>query len=448
VTTTQPDIRRTTGFAEAVDDRADRSIFSRWPILLSILITLCYITATHDMEARERWNSFAKSNIENLTERVEEGRASRQIGFLALGAIGGFLCLKPSTKKLGLDYRLLFPLLVMVSWILISPLWSTDRELTIKRLIIFVSVCLCTVGFLKHYKLRDVACLVFVGTSMIAVIAVIYELYAGAVSGKHDVYRFCGTLHPNHQGINSALLLISSLYFWDRTKLRRFAIIAGVALVLLILTKSRTALIAGVVASTVFIALRSSSTRTLITGVIVAAMGLLFITLGVAGILPSALNLLEMGREDSDVTTLTGRDVIWGSAWKFVSQDESRIFTGFAYQSFWTGGRVKAISERVFFHISEGHNAYFDTLLETGLIGLVCFLILLLGSLIKWGYNARLRGSGVMAFCCAVLLFGVVHGFTESSIIAPNFANLFIYLCITGAALTRLKPVNPIGADS
>jgi glycosyltransferase involved in cell wall biosynthesis/O-antigen ligase len=397
------------------DDVAEKSLWQRWPILLSILITLCYIVATHDMEARERWNSFSKSNIENLTERVEEGRAARQIGFLALGAIGAFLCLKPSAKTLRPDWRLLFPAVVFLSWILISPLWSTERDLTIKRLIIFICTCLCVGGFLKHYRLRDVACLMFVGTGLIAAIAIVYELYAGAVQGKHDVYRFCGTLHPNHQGINSAMLLISSLYFWDRTKLKRFALIAATALVLLVLTKSRTALIGGVAAAVLFFALRNPIQRTIIIGAIVGGVGAIFVWLGTMGVLPSALNLLEMGREDSDVTTLTGRDVIWGSAWSLMAKDEARLFTGFAYQSFWTGERVKYVSNRVFFHISEGHNAYFDTLLETGLVGLLCWLVLLFGSLLKWGYGAYVHQNAAYALAAAMLIFAVIHGFTESS---------------------------------
>ncbi|MFT3786351.1 MAG: O-antigen ligase family protein [Tepidisphaeraceae bacterium] len=411
---------------------------SRWFLLLiCALITLAYLVATTDLKARETWNSFDKDIVDNLTERVEGGQAQRQIGFLALGAVGVYLCARASTRRFRPDFRLLFPLGLFLAWIMLSPLWSTDRELTIKRLVVFLSVVAAIVGFWRHFRARDLVLLAFIGTSAVTAFGVVYELLAGPVQGEHGVYRFCGTMHPNHQGINAAFLMLSSMALFDRWKQRRFLLIAAFALVILMLTKSRTAMIAGMTAAAVFAGLRLPWRVTVFSGVIVASLLGLSFLLSSTGIAPGVMDALQMGRTDSDATTLTGRTDIWDAAFSLMNEDPSRWATGFAYQSFWTPAHTRFISDRVFFHISEGHSAYFDTLLELGFFGLGLYVVVLYGSALKWAWLAYTHGRAALAFLAAVLVFAVVHGLTESTTIAPNFPTFFTYAAIAAAALFK-----------
>jgi O-antigen ligase len=412
------------------------------PWVVAIVVTICYVIGTTDLEARARWNTFGEDLVDDLTERVEGGQASRQLGFLMLGVTGVALCAMPTQRRLRPDVRLLYPLILFVSWAVISIAWSTDRPMTAKRLVVFACVASLIAGFWRHLRAKDLALLALVGSGFVTVIGIIYEGIAGDVVGEHGVYRFCGTMHPNHQGINAVLLMLSSLAFFDRTKLRRFLLLAAFAFFILLLTKSRTALIAGVVATMLFGVLRLPARWTIGLGVGGACLVGVVLLLNMTGLSGGLLDVLEMGRTDSDATTLTGRTDIWKYAFALMDSDPTRWMTGFAYQSFWTPENTRYISEGVYFHISEGHSAYFDTLLETGFVGLGIYIVLLYGSLAKWTYLSFRNNNGALAFLAAILAFAAVHGLTESTTVAPNFPTFFSQSAIAAAALfsVRVKP--------
>lgn len=413
------------------------------PWVVAIVVSIFYMIGTTDLEARARWNSFGEDLVDDLTERVESGQAGRQIGFLALGAVGGVLCVMPTQRRFRPDLRLLYPVVVFVAWATISVIWSTDRSMTLKRLIVFGCVTTLIAGFWRHLRAKDLALLALVGSGMITAIGIIFEAVAGEVVGTHGVYRFCGTMHPNHQGINAVLLLLSSLAFFDRTRLRRFLLLAAFAFVILVLTKSRTALIAGLFASTLFGVLRLPGRWTLGLGVAGACVVGVVLLLSMMGLTGGFLDVLEMGRTDSDAATLTGRTDIWKYAFALMDNDPVRWMTGFAYQSFWTPANTRYISEGVYFHISEGHSAYFDTLLETGFVGLALYIVMLYGSLAKWTYLSFRNNNGALAFLAAVLAFAGVHGLTESSTVAPNFPTFFSFSAIAAAAMFSVPVRSP-----
>jgi O-antigen ligase len=419
------------GLGEA--SRRDRT---KTPIVSLLVIVSCYLIAMTDPDARRRWHSIDKGEIDRLTSKLEQGRAARQIGFLALGAWGSAMLLtRRSDRPIRVSGRVLLPLAVYASWAVISVIWSDDRALTAKRLIVFGCGMAGVVAFARHFKPRDLARLALIGSGLTLGIGIATELmHLGDEAGIWG-YRFAGTLHPNHAGINAVIALLAGLYFFDRTSKPVWLVLALVASVVLLLTKSRTALGAGLVATGVFLALRWPIRRTAAVALGLVMANLVLLMLYFAGLLPAVWGALLMGRKDSDVTTLTGRSDIWAAAFDYFSRDPVRYLTGYGYQSFWSPRVAEYVSNRVQFHISEGHNAYLDSLFTLGIVGLMCYAAMLLGSIGLWVSRARSNRNAAYAFLAAMLVFALVHGVAESTTVDPNFPTFITFTAITMAAL-------------
>lgn len=419
-------------------DRPLREARSTRPWLVVLLIAMCYIIATTDPGARTRWYSLDKGEVHRLADRLEQGRAQRQIGFLALGAVGTtLLIVRRADRKLRPTVIVMLAIAIYAAWASMSIYWSVERSLTFKRLIVFGCMASAIVAFARFYRPRDLALLAMVGSGIIMVMGLAFELFhLGSALGQWG-YRFAGTMHPNHAGINAVILALASFYFWESEKKKRWLVVLGVAVVVLLLTKSRTSLAAGTVAMGLMCLLRWPIKRTLMVGLSLVAGNVLLFALFVAGLLPPIWSALLMGREDSDITTLTGRSDIWAAAISFVGSDTARWLTGAGYQSFWSASAASYVSARVQFHISEGHSAYLDSLLTLGVIGLACYVVALLASLVTWSIAARQRRNPSFAFLAGMLVFALIHGISESSTIDPNFATFITFTAMTMCAFYR-----------
>ena len=196
---------------------------------------------------------------------------------------------------------------------------------------------------------------------------------------------------------------------------------------MLFLTKSRTALLAGIFGLGLFFALRWPMRRTLTVGFLLVFGNLVIYTLFLTDIMPPVWTALLMGRDDSDITTMTGRSDIWAAAIEWFGYDKTRMLTGYGYQSFWTSSVAEFVSLRVMFHISEGHNAYLDTLFALGVVGVICYVVMLFTSLVLWTRAAYQRRNASFAVMAALLMFAVVHGIAESTFVDPNLASFFTF---------------------
>jgi O-antigen ligase len=309
--------------------------------------------------------------------------------------------------------------------------------ITLKRQVVLICMLLATAGLIKQFSLSQIAtmglahCLFAIAVG-IAVEQMLHTTRAQA----GDEYRFAGTLHPNHMGINAAILLLCSLYIAHRRDDRRFLFIAAIAFVTLVMTKSRTALFSAAVGCVVFafFAYRPRNLAALILTLLIAAG--VAMAISSTDLFSSLGQTVLMNRSNSDPTTLTGRTMIWQFAYERVRDDWSRMFAGFGYGAFWTPDTDAALSQRAHFSLSEGHNAYLDVMLQLGLIGLGLYLIGILGALRAWIAAARRTGGADAAFAVGLLAFALNHHIAESAMTAPSFPTLILWCVIGSVALT------------
>lgn len=404
-------------------------------VLSCLFIAAMFMLATNDMSATSRWETVTRDQVSTLAVAMESGRGARQFGFLSMGAWGA-ITLFLTRRRFRIDPLFLFPLGLLLVWAGLSVIWSQDRGFTAKRLVLLGCVGVAVIAFVRRFKVRDLALLALIGCSLQMALSIVFDLlYATGEYGKSG-YRFSGLQHPNHSGINAMFLIFACLYFHDRTRQRRYLVVLAAAAVVMYLTRSRSSLIAGLVAISVFASLRWRPRTVAVLGIAaLGAVGVFFMMVAANLVSDGWSDIIHMGREDASASALTGRPEIWAAALEALGHDRTRLLLGAGYDSFWTPAVAEFVSNRVWFRISEGHCAYFDTLLELGVIGVCCYIFLILGSLYRYVRLAWINRTCAYAFAAMVVTFASVHGLTESTTVDPNFPTFFSFTAFAFLAL-------------
>lgn len=398
----------------------------------------------HDMKASLTFESMmTATSLEQLeAEQVMfDQSAGRQVGGLLLGALGVFLILQRGRAGRGASGPLVGWLLLLFAWTLVSVTWAADPGLTARRLVLFTCLAVGAWGLSDRLTPRGIAALALLGP-LLYLLAGIYAEYAnGTLAFRMPGYRFAGTVHPNAQAINCAILFFSAYYFARTTRRGRwfFVAVLAFAIVMLYLTRSRTALASTVVALVAYEALLLTGPRrmaVLVGGA--ASVVALFLLSNV--LLPAVQDRLTLGRTDvsEDFGTLTGRWPLWTQLTGFVAE---RPVLGYGYGGFWNYDNSMEVIEEQGWPISHAHNAYLDTLLELGPVGLVALAVVLLLGLRMAYVAGRRTGDRGFEFFGLVLAFGALNALLESQIIQRTFLTLLTILILAHVARRAWAPV-------
>jgi len=312
-------------------------------------------------------------------------------------------------------------------WCVASCGWAVEPSLTTRR--VFAALCIASAALATAHRasLREVAWLAFIVSFVFLAVGVCVEIVLGTFHPIPGAYRFAGTLHPNHQGLNCAVLCMSALYLSRTARPRGKWLLAAAAagFYFLLLTNSRTALASFLVAEILF-GLLAASMR--------AKIGWLLGTTWVGALIFATSghqigrwieSVVQFGRKGDDPTTLTGRIPLWEALSEFVAEHP---VTGYGFGGFWTPDHINTLSTTQGWPISVAHSTYFDLALGVGIVGVV---LCALAALLAVGRAARLQrlapqsGNG---FAGVVLLFCLLHGLLESAMVLPRFVP-FIAMC-------------------
>lgn len=424
--------------ARAHPHRAARDRRSPW--LIAVFLTLCFFFANHNVNASQEWLQTTQADVNNLVSRMSEGTVTRQLAFVSMAVVGvgGILLPCRRRRQFNPDLLVLYPLILLITWCVLSILWSHAPALTAKRFVILFAMTAFTLAIVKRFALGTlvIIALVYGGVALVVGMAVEAAYHSNPFRSG---YRFAGTMHPNHTGVCMVLLMLASMALadWNIRRRRWFFLLAGVAFVGLVLSGSRTALFAGMFAAAVMTVLRWPLRRLLLIGVPIVWTVAVVGTLYTLDLMPPIWEKALLGRKDSDATTLTGRTDIWKFSLRHVTEDETRLFIGFGYDSFWTPEMARAVSKFVQFKISEGHSAYIDATLETGLIGASLYVFCLLATFGRWCWYAWKTKAASAAFAASIPAFAIVHGFAESATIDAHLWTMLLFSTMAFAGLAR-----------
>jgi O-antigen ligase len=255
-----------------------------------------------------------------------------------------------------------------------------------------------------------------------------------------DAYRFGGTLHPNGQAVNCAILSLASIALYcDQANAKparwRWLILLCFAFCILLLTRSRTTVAAFMAGFGVFLFINGSWLRRFVIVAIPAAMfafGALLVALPDTGAGKAFSDAMSMGRVTQDTTQLTGRLPIWDTVLGAIAEQP---MLGYGYGGFWTPQRIWEYSFIHHWEFNHAHSAYFETMLNVGIVGAGLGLLILFTT--AWGaIRASVATHDVgYRFIAAIIVMSLVHGFADSNFVQLGFAPLLVMMCVAMIAL-------------
>ncbi|HXP81618.1 MAG TPA: O-antigen ligase family protein [Verrucomicrobiae bacterium] len=405
-----------------------------WLVFLFLATVLFFVY--HDFSnARSPLGNYDGSP-DLIVGMVAEGSISRRIALISLGIFAiATLIRHRADDRLRINGSLGWTLVAFAAWVSVSLLWAEDRSLTLTRVSVFAILCVAAVAVVRRFSLREIILWAFFTSGSYLAIGVFAEVLFGTFRPFASGYRFAGTLHPNSQGINCAVLLLSGIAAADVEKHKRalYRVCTLAGFVFLVLTASRTAFAAALLALAVYLGVVSSRRAKM---AMAYALSIVFcvLLLGLgSAFLPDLKSAVMLGREDSSVGSFNGRTGIWDEISSYVQR---RPVLGYGYGGFWTPSRISEISEAEKWGIPNSHSAYLDYLLSLGAVGLIAYVFLLSAGIRRAFRLHKLSRNSAYAFCGTLLVFCAMNGFLESAAANPSLPMFLTLVILTWLAVT------------
>jgi O-antigen ligase len=383
-------------------------------------------------------DALANELSTDVQASILQGSVVRQIGYLIIALIGmaWFVRMK--------GYRLVAwrsPLLLafgsLLLWSALSISWSQEPEISTKRLLGYLFMITAAAGASAMWSRGEILKFISLSGAAHLTVGVVGEMIIGNFTPWTSGYRFAGTLPYNVQGFCCLVLGLSSLAASDadpRYKMM-FRCIALYGLTFLVLTRSRSSMLGGVVGLLVYCMLTRSLRVKFIS---VMTLSISALVLYMFGAMDSLIAFLSRNGEGSG--DFTGRVPVWQLAQTFVSR---RPMTGYGYHDFWTVANVDYFSSEFHWTISAAHSGYIETLLTLGYFGLLLHtLVLVLGFVIgvRLFMMSRSPSFALAATICVVVL--VVSTLEVVVLWSTSPYSFGIMLLVLSLCINKRRPEN------
>lgn len=404
-----------------------------------ILLAAIFFVADHDLYFSIKAEEL--QDIDGTIGRIAESSLGRFIVFPILGLAGAIGLLRSGINCLRINGVLGWLLVFYIAWASLSLAWSDDAALTLRRVLALWMLCLGALAMVKHFNLRDIILCLFYTTLLYLIIGLAAEIGLGTFRPLTFGYRFSGTLHPNFQGVNCALLLMTGLYT-GRVSSKRgryfFRVCAAAGFVFLIFTGSRTAFAGAIVAFLVSWNFSLSRSRKLgwLLGISIGMC--LLILLSDVDFIKASWQSILLGRTGpgAEFSTLSGRIPLWKDCLDYAAK---RPFQGYGYSSFFTTVHISKFGASHGWAFTHAHSAYLESLLGTGVIGLVSFVSIFILAIKRAIDRYKNSLNPVHACSIAILVFCALNGVLEATIVHANMLSFIAMINLCNLGFTQLK---------
>ena len=283
---------------------------------------------------------------------------------------------------------------------------------------------------------------IFVSSPLYLAIGIVAQACLEGVALASPGYRFAGSLRPNDQAVNWALMVISEMSFHAaKPGARAFRTVGfAVAPSLLLLTRSRTGIpcfaLTALMSFWLRVSRRSKNLRVATFFLVVALASLVLLA---EAFHPFLLSSLQLGRQEGGIDTLVGRISLWEHLVRFVGR---KPLLGNGYGAFWTPARIVIVdvSKAMGWMVGQAHSDYPDVALQLGVVGLFGYVLVLLLGLCRALSLSLKCEDRFLPFAVAALTFCTPDGFMESQAYLTSFF-AFVYMtllvCLSVSSFSR-----------
>ena len=378
------------------------------------------------------------ATLENFVQDIEDqeswaagGNTLRRLAFLSCAGFGLAGLMMGQWHKFRWNLHMILLALYFV-WIASTLAWSIDSGATMRRFLVIICCAIGCVGISRFLTIEQVIIATMLTLLGWLCVGIGNDLLVGAFRPHKGDYRFAGTLHPNLQAANLAVLCIAA---FSMSRLRPkfkllFYAIFMIGFMFLVLTKCRsgTALLPVSLVAVWFFTqpVKYIATGTLISIWCVASMVLLSLVTGFDPI-EQYSEILLLGRGEETGSSLTGRLPLWKDLSTYIAD---RPWHGYGFGAFWTPRNIYDIATGQDWTISEAHSSYVDTALQSGLVGVALMVAVALSTLIFVVKRYRQTGETEFVFVIGVIVFCLLRGFTESGLSNPSGYSNALFLAM------------------
>jgi exopolysaccharide production protein ExoQ len=418
-----------------------RTTTQQVPLAISLFIVVIFFTAHHNFFAPRFYKEMPSSPAETIAESTAEGNPARQVALLTLAIFSIWRLFQKGKYDLRMNGIIGWSIIFYLLWAILSITWSDNTLLTGRRVFILLVLWLAALSLAKHHSFYEIVFISFFCTFILLMVGITAEISLGTFLPLSSDYRFAGTIHPNHQGWNCATLLIASSVLTStnpRSK-KRFIIIGLLALIFLLLTKSRTAF-ASVLLVLIFyrylaIPAPKRLLYTLGAAWLICFFFLLLLNTG-NEFMGSIKSAILLGRTDPyDAESLTGRIPLWIELLQYAKRSP---FIGYGFNAFFTPNHVLDISKVLGWGVPGAHSGYMELLLGVGIVGLVAYVVILLFGITK--YLKLYLSSNNLYILFAMMMIGYYTLVMSIEEILTDHAipSLIVYTLLSKIAFTNL----------
>lgn len=412
---------------------------SKVPFITFIFLVLAlFIIQRHDLFISLLSESHFQPSAEFSATKTVQGDIVRRVVLLALGLFGIVTLFSQPKDVFKINNLLGWLILIFITWALLSIIWAEDIQLILRRTAAWGMFGLGILAASKRFSLKDIIWFALLSTSLYLVIGLISEIALSTFHPLIPSYRFTGTLHPNQQGLNCALLSLSSFAIGRASKRGRklFFAWALIGLLFLVLTKTRTSFAFALLALSVYWWLISSSSRKLAISLSIGFMFCLLLLLAGDVIFKVALPSILLGRYDPQNTaTLTDRIPLWKECLDYVAKEP---LLGYGFNSFWTPEHILKVAgaQTLEYPGEQGWGAsgacssYIDLLLGVGIIGMVVYVMILIVGITRSFKNYKLSRDSTYAYLVALLIFCMLCGLLESGFVESGLVTFLYWIAL------------------
>jgi len=311
---------------------------------------------------------------------------------------------------------------------LVSTLWSSDPDFTLRRGLVVGATTVFGIYFGSRYQLSRQVRLLAWAFILLAVLSAACALLLPRYGIDNQFHRGDWQGVFGQKNLLGKAMLVGMIALWSaKGVLLRIVQIVGLLLcaVVMVMSGSRAALV--VLATLLLLAAGFRVLRARLTTLVPLTISLLATCSGVVLLVArnSSFLLASLGRD----ITLTRRTEIWSAVWTAISR---HMALGYGFSGFWAGlhGESVQVAARLGFVPRHAHNGFLDLWLELGIVGLSLFVAGYLQAVGDGVKLVRTSRDRLAAWPLLYLAFMFIYDLAEGPILRQNNLYWALYAAV------------------